>query len=162
MANLKVTNADGTVQYVRKVGAGTDADPFSDVMVGGLITITNAARVVGGRGIIRGVKLGAVVAIAYELHLFNADLATPNVLNNDPMTLVVADSPKWEGWIPIVAADYCTITPAAFTLAHVRNLNAYFKTGASTTSLYAYLKATAATSPGTTNMDLTITIDYLD
>jgi hypothetical protein len=131
-------------------------------VVGGLITITNASRVNGGIAVINSVKLAAVLAtLGYELWLFNADLATPNVADNAALTLVVADSPKILGVIPIAPGDFCS-PASAFPCATVKGVGLQIKAGAATTSIYGYLKAVSATSPGTTNIDLTIDLEYLN
>jgi hypothetical protein len=125
--------------------------------VGGLITFPYAVREKGGHALIPSVKLAGVVAIAYDLWFLNANLATP-AGDNDAFTLVVADEPKILGIVPITAADY-KAGPAAFNIATVRNICLGIKASAAVPHIYAYLVATAVTSPGTTVLYLTV--DFL-
>jgi hypothetical protein len=125
--------------------------------VGGLITFTDAVREKGGNALIPSIKLAGVVAIAYDLWFMNANLATP-AADNAAFTLVVADEPKILGVVPITAADY-KAGPAAFNVATVRNVCLAVKAAATVQNIYAYLVATAVTSPGTTTIYLTV--DFL-
>ena len=134
-------------------GAYTVAD-----VAGGLITFANATRANAGLSIINSVKLAGVVAIPYELWLFNADIAT-GAADNAAFTLVAADVVKCLGVIPIATADYCA-AQSAFNVATVRGVGLEVLSAA-TTSLYAYLKCTATTSPGTTTLTLTLDVEYL-
>ena len=143
-ATLTVTN-----------GAYTVAD-----VVGGLITFANATRINAGHAIVNSVVLAGVVAIPYELWLFNADIATP-AADNAAFALAAADLPKVLGVIPISTADY-NAAQSAFNVATVRGVGLEVKAGAATTSIYGYLKATATTSPGTTTLTLTLDVEYLD
>jgi hypothetical protein len=128
--------------------------------VGGLITFAGAVRTPGGESLIASVKLAAVVAIPYNLWFMNADLATP-AADNAAFTLVVADEPKVLGVVPIAAADYFA-GPAAFNVATVRQVCLMVKAAQTTQSIYAYLVATAVTSPGTTAAYLTVDFMPMD
>lgn len=143
-ATLTVTN-----------GAYTVAD-----VAGGLITFANAVSANGKHCILNSVKLAGVVAIPYELWFFNADIATP-AADNAAFTLVVADTLKCLGVVPISSADYNS-AQSAFNVATVRGVGLQMKAAAAATSLYAYLKATAVTSPGTSTVYLTCEFEYLD
>jgi hypothetical protein len=126
-------------------------------VVGGLLTFAAATRVAAGKSIVQSVKLAGVAAIPYELWFFNADIATP-AADNAPFTLVVADMPKILGIVPIGAADYYAAA-SAFNAASVVS---GIQVKAAATTIYAYLKATAVTSPGTTQLDLTVAFKYVD
>ena len=132
---------------------------ISDV-VGGLITFGNAVRVSGGKSVINSVKLAGVSALAYELWLLNADIATP-AEDNAAFTIVVADEPKVLGIIPIAATDYYA-AQSAFNVANPRQVGLQVQAAPGTTTIYAYLKATATTTPGTTTLYLTVDFEYLD
>jgi hypothetical protein len=125
--------------------------------VGGLITFPYAVPEKGGSALVASIKLAAVVAIPYNLWFMNADLATP-AADNAAFTLVVADEPKVLGVVPIAAADYYA-GPAAFNVATVRQVGLGVMAAPTTQSIYAYLVATAVTSPGTTAAY--ITVDFL-
>lgn len=128
-------------------------------VVGGLITFANAVRANGKRAIVNSVKLAGVVAIAYELWFFTSDIATP-AADNAALALAAADGLKFLGAVPIAASDYVT-AQNSFNNATVRGVGLGVQAGA-TTSIYAYLKATAVTSPGTTTIYLTVDFEYLD
>lgn len=143
--NLTVTNGVYTVGDV----------------VGGLITIMNAVSANGKSLLIDSITLsGHTSAIAYELWLLNADLATANVADNGVFTLAAADVPKMLGVIPVATIDqyqgqnniFCASVPVGRKV----------KAGAATTSIYAYIKALAITSPGVTAMTLNINGRWVD
>ena len=128
-------------------------------VVGGLITLAGVASANGKHAIIRTVCLSGVVANVYNLFFLSADIATP-AADNAAFTLVAADELLFRGRVPIAAADY-SAGPAAFNLATV-NTALEVETGAATTSLYAYLVATAVTSPATTTLYLRVSGEQLD
>jgi hypothetical protein len=137
-------------------GAYTIAD-----VAGGLITFANAVSANGKHAFVDSVVLAGVSAIPYELWFFNADIATP-AADNAAFTLVAADTAKCLGVIPIATADYVA-AQSAFNVATVRGAGlGPIKAGAATRSLYAYLKATATTTPGTTTLYLTVNFTYVD
>ena len=125
-------------------------------VVGGLITFTGISayytKFAASSLLVPSLKLAGVVAIAYDLWFLNADIAT-TALDNAAFTLVVADEPKILGVVPITAADY-KAGPAAFNIATVRNIGLDMQLAGA--NLYAYLVATAVTSPGTTTIYLTV------
>jgi hypothetical protein len=129
-------------------------------VVGGLITLTHGSAMVGKTMVINSVKLAGVVAIPYELWLLSADLATPRA-DNAVFGIVVADEPKILGVIPITSADYYA-AQTAFNVACVRQVGLQVQSASETLNIYAYLKATATTSPGTTTLYLTVDFEYLD
>lgn len=129
-------------------------------VVGGLITLPNMVSANGKRAIIYSVTLGGVVAIPYALWLLSADIATP-AADNATFTLVAADEALVRGIVPIYSSDYFAAA-SAFNVASVRNVGLQVQAGAATTSLYAYLEATATTSPGTTQLFLRIEGEMLD
>lgn len=129
-------------------------------VVGGLITLAGVAAVVGGGAVINTVTLDGVVAIPYELWFMTADIATP-ALDNAAFTLVAADEALHEGTVAIPAANYYAAA-SAFNCATVPGVGLQVQTGAATTTLYAYLKATAVTSPGTTTLYLKVKGEQLD
>lgn len=126
--------------------------------VGGLLTFPLTEVIFGNKRsnvFIASLKLAGVVAVPYELWLLSANLATP-VVDADPLVMVVADMPKVLGVIDILATDY-RAPLAAFNLATVSKIGILAQLA--TNNLYAYLKATAVTSPGTTRLDLTLDYD---
>ena len=129
-------------------------------VVGGLITLPNMAGNKGRGAVINSIKLAGVVAIPYELWFFNADIATP-AADNAAFTIVAADEAKILGVISIMAADYYA-AQSAFNVACLRQVGLAVQAAAGSTTIYAYLKATAATSPGTTELHLTVDFEYLD
>ena len=135
-------------------GAYTIAD-----VVGGLITLPYAVRENGGAAYVRSIKLGGVVAIAYNLWFLNANIATP-AADNAAFTIVAADENKYLGHVPIAAADYVA-AQSAFNVATVRNVNLMVQAAAATKSIYAYLVATAVTRPGTTTRNRTVDFEPL-
>jgi len=124
-------------------------------VVGGLITFTSAVRETGGVALVRSIKLAGVAAIPYNLWFLTADIATP-AADNAAFTIVVADEPKVLGVVPITATDYIVAGPSAFYVATVRNIGLQVQAATTATSIYAYLVATAVTSPGTTTIYLTV------
>ena len=130
-------------------GAYTIAD-----VVGGLITFPYAVGENGGAAMVRTVKLAGVVAIAYNLWFLNANIATP-ALDNAAFTIVVADEPKYLGHVQIAAGNWVA-AQSAFNVATVADVGLMVQAAAATQSIYAYLVATAVTSPATTTMYLTV------
>lgn len=183
MTSLLVKDSTDTTQYIGAEGAGTIGDPFilkragttrginipvaltvtsgvytiGDV-VGGLITLAGATRVSGGRSKVTSVTLNGVAALAYNLVFLNADIATP-AADNAPFTLVAGDMTKVLGHVPIVAGDY-KAAASAFNMGCVKNVG--LQVSATATTLYAYLIATATTTPGTTSLRLSVGLEYLD
>jgi hypothetical protein len=142
-------NGDGaTVTLTVTNGAYSIGDA-----VGGLITFANAVSVNGKSAYLDSIVLTGAVALAYELWLFNADLATP-AADNAAMALAAADFPKVLGVIPISAADWFTAN-AGYLAACVRGIGLKVKAAAGVTSIYGYLKATVTTSPALTTMYIT-------
>jgi hypothetical protein len=128
-------------------------------VVGGLITFAAAVRGNGGKAVVNSVKLAGVTAIPYELWFFSADIATPRA-DNAVFGLAAADGAIYLGTVPIGSADYYA-AQTAFNNACVRTAGLQVKAGAATTSIYAYLKATATTSPGTTTLYLTVDFEWI-
>jgi hypothetical protein len=143
-ATLTVTN-----------GAYTIAD-----VAGGLITFANAVSANGKSAILDSLKLSGVVAIPYEVWFFSADIATPR-LDNAIFGLAAADGLIYLGMVPITAGDYAA-AQTAFNNAAIRNIGLQMKAGAGTRNIYAYMKATAVTSPGTTTLYLTADFIQVD
>ena len=128
-------------------------------VVGGLITFAIEERARGKAYVINSIKLAGVVAIPYELWFFTADIATPRA-DNAVFGLAAADGLKFLGMVPITAADYGA-AQTAFNNATVRQVGLQVQKATSKSSLYAYLKATAVTSPGTDTLYLTVDFEYL-
>jgi hypothetical protein len=126
--------------------------------VGGLITFAGAASAAGKRSIIHTITLAGVAALDYELWFFASDIATP-AADNAALTLVAADVAMCKGVIPIAAADY-KAPQSAFNVATLRSVG--FEFACTATTLYAYLKAVATTTPGTTTLALTIKGEFID
>jgi len=129
-------------------------------VVGGLITLANAVSANGKRSIINTITLAGVVAIPYELWFFNADIATP-AADNAAFALAAADGLKFLGARPIATADYMA-AQSAFNNATVPGVGLEIQAAAGTTSIYAYLKATAVTSPSTTTIYLNVAGEFID
>ena len=129
-------------------------------VVGGLITMASVVSANGKSCILNSLTLAGVNAIPYELWFFNADIATPRA-DNAVFGLAAADGAICLGVVPIAAIDYYA-AQTSFNNACVRGIGLQMKAGAATTSLYAYLKATAVTSPGTTTLYLTCNFEQLD
>jgi hypothetical protein len=128
------------------------------VVAGGLITFAGASTGAGRRAIINTLTLAGVVAVPYELWFFASDIATP-AADNSAFTLVAADVAMCKGVIPIAVGDYFAPV-SAFNVASLRGIG--FEYNCTATYLYAYLKATAVTSPGTTTLTLTIHGEFID
>jgi hypothetical protein len=127
-------------------------------VVGGLITFANAASAAGKRAMIHTITLSGVLALAYELWFFASDITTP-ALDNAAFTLVAADVAQCKGTVDILASDYRQ-SVANFNVATVKNVG--FEYSCPATTLYAYMKAPAVTSPGTTTLTLTIKGEFID
>lgn len=182
MANLPIRNASGVLEYVAAKGDGTDLDPYItgflptagvktpvqltitngtyavDDSVGGLITIANAARGSALLSRLQSVTFVAKVAIAYNLILLSGDIATP-VADNGALALVEADLTKVLGVIPVVSGDWKNFS-SAYKVATISNIGLLVRPTA--TTIYAYLAATATTSPATTRMDISFQFEYLE
>lgn len=121
--------------------------------VGGLITFTNAADANGKSLMFEAVELaGCTSAIPLELWLLNADLATP-VADNAAFATAAADDAKVLGVIYLEALDYKN--PASGAYVATKTCYLPVKCAAGTRNIYAYLKHTTTTSPGTTTLKLT-------
>ena len=166
---VQVIDATGAVLSADRVTKGTGfsntvtltvtngAYSVSDV-TGGLITLSNVVSANGKRSIIKSITLAGVAAIPYELWFFTSDLVTP-IADNGVFTLVVADTLKVVGVVPILAGNY--YAPAsAFNVASLKAVELEIQP--TTTTIYAYLKTTAVTSPGTTTLYLTVTGQMVD
>lgn len=129
-------------------------------VVGGLITLADAARINGGHAVINSIKLAGVVDNPYELWFFNEDIATP-AADNAVFNLAAADGNKFLGAVPIAASHYCAAANS-FKNATVPGVGLEVKAAVGNPDIYAYLKAVSTTSPGTTTMYLTVDIEYLD
>jgi len=129
-------------------------------VVGGLITLAGATRLNGGHSIINSIKLSGVSAIPYQLWFFSQDIATP-AADNAAFALAAADGLIFLGSVIIAAGDYLA-AQTAFNNACLKGVGLQVKSGAATTSIYAYLVATAVTSPGTTTLYLTVDLEYID
>jgi hypothetical protein len=126
--------------------------------VGGLITLAGAGSAAGKRSMIRTITLAGVAALAYELWFFPANITT-GAADNAAMTLVAADVAACKGVIAIATANY--LSPhSGFNVATLSNVGFEFTCVA--TTLYAYLKATATTTPGTTTLTLRINGEFID
>lgn len=130
-------------------------------VVGGIITFTAAVSAVNKRSLVRSVTLcGTPSAIPYNLMFFTAALATPPA-DNAAFTLAAADFPKFLGGVPIAAGDYVSEVGGKY-LATVRNAGLQVQAGAVAANIYAYLVATATTSPGATSLYIKVDFEYLD
>jgi hypothetical protein len=127
-------------------------------VVGGLITFAGASSAAGKRSVIHTITLAGVAALAYELWFFASDITT-TALDNAAFTLVAADVAQCKGVIPIATTDYYA-PQSSFNVATLRGVA--FEYSCTATTLYAYLKATATTTPGTTTLTLTIKGEFID
>lgn len=153
-----VSVKQGAISFYKALTVTNGAYSIGDV-VGGLITITNATRTNAGYSIVKSIKLFGVTAIAFELWLFNADLATPTQADNAVFTLAAGDGIKCLAMIPIVAGSSAG---TSFSLSNTGLIDKIIKADTASKTIYGYMKATAATSPGTTAMGLWIDMLYLD
>jgi hypothetical protein len=145
----------GYISSIRNTLTVTNGAYTIGDVVGGLITFSGAVRQNGAYALISSVKLSGVAAIAYNLFFLNADLATP-AADNAAFAWAAADTAKYLGHVQIAATDYLADQTAGFNSATVRNVCLTVKAAATTQSIYAYLVATAVTSPGTTTIYLTV------
>ena len=97
------------------------------------------------------------MAVPYNLWFLSGDIATP-ADDNEAFTIVEADELLYLGHVSIAATDYVA-AESAFNVATIRNVCLSVRAGAATQNIYAYLVATAVTSPGTTTLYLTV--DFL-
>ena len=123
--------------------------------VGGLITIPGVVSAAGKMGMLTNILLAGVAAVPYNLFFFPADITTP-AANNAVGTMIAADIAGCKGIVPILASHY-TAPVSAFNIATLvpanANLPLFYSCVA--TTLYAYMIATAVTSPGTTTLTAT-------
>lgn len=156
----KITVKGQAWHYTQTLTVTNGVYVIGDV-VGGLLTITTATSKNAGHGILNTVKLCGVSAIAYELWLFTADVADTAIADQDPLTLAAADGLLSLGTVPISTADY-NAGANAFNNATVRGVGLEYHSGAATTSIYGYLKATATTTPGTTTIYIHFEGEHID
>ena len=147
------TGFDVPVTLTVTSGAYTAGDA-----VGGLITIPNVVSDSGKRGVIHTIILAGVAALEYELYFLPADITTP-AADNAALTLVAADVAGLKGCIKISTADYNSPT-ASFNVATKTGIAFEFSCVAKT--LYAYMKAIATTTPGTTTLTARFLGQFLD
>jgi len=126
--------------------------------VGGLITIPGMASAAGKRSVIHTIVLSGVVALEYELYFLPADIVTP-AADNAALTMVAADVAQSKGAIKISSSDYLSPTDG-FNIATKTGVAYVFSCVA--TTLYAYLKALAVTSPGTTTITARFIGQFID
>ena len=136
-------------------GAYTDKD-----VVGGLITLPGMFSAVNRRSRIDSVVLGGVVPIVYHLWLLTADIATP-AADNAAFTLVAADLTLCKGVVDLWSNVWRKAASAFYTVT-VDGVGLDVVAGAATTSGYAYLVTDAVTNPGTTELELTVSGEWLD
>ena len=160
ISNTSAIPTKGTGKSVQVTLAVTNGAYSVSDAVGGLLTFANAVSANGKHSVINSVKLAGVVAISYELWLFNADIATP-AADNAALALAAADGAKFLGVVPISSADF-NAAQNSFNNATIRGVGLEIEAAAATTSIYGYLKTTATTSPGTTTLYLTVDFEYLD
>jgi len=187
MSNFKALNADAAEKYLKEIGDGSDGDPHRPIVMGedfsvqvaftvdagaysigdalaAMGTFAGMASVASGtrkHAIINSIVLapnGAMPAIAFNLWLLNADLATP-VAKNAPFVIVAADAPKILGIIPITAADYIP-SQTSWNIATLRGVGLEYATAVA--SVYAYLVCTAVTAPEATLVYLTLSGEWRD
>ena len=155
---LSVVGAGNSFQTVLTISTGTYAAGF---VVGGSMTIPEAATT-GGRGYVYSAKVaGQTTANPYELWFFNTDLVTPPT-DNQALALVAADAPKFLGALPIGVGSY--FTPASgFTPAAATGIGLVVKTTANNTNVITYLKNVAASTGGAnTSLWVTVDVDFMD
>jgi hypothetical protein len=125
-------------------------------VVGGLITFDPIASE-GRCLLVPSVKISGVAALAYNLWFLSADLATP-ALDNAAFAWAAADVAKYLGHVQILATHYLADQSAGFNSATVPSVGVIVPRTLS--KIYAYLVATATTTPGTTTLKLTV--DFVD
>ena len=131
--------------------------------VGGLITLPGIARSAGQHSMITEVTLAGVAALAYQLWLFDADIATP-CADNAVLAMVAADLAMCQGVIPIATTNYLApVSSFNFgTINSSSTANLPKQVTPVATTLYAYLEAMAVTSPGTTTLTLHVKGFWMD
>lgn len=136
-------------------GAYTDKD-----VVGGLITLPGMFSAINKHSRITSVTLGGVVPIDYHLWFLTADIATP-AADNAAFTLVAADLALVKGVVDLWS-NVWRKAASAFYVATKDNVGIDVVAGAVDTSGRAYLVTDAATSPGTTTLQLVVSGEYID
>jgi hypothetical protein len=139
-------------------GAYTAAD-----VVGGVITLGGATESHGECcSVINSVKLAGVVAIPYHLWFMSADVIAGTVADNGAFAIAAADEANYLGHVVIAAADY-TAAQSAFNVATVKAIGLQVSSiNGLRGTIYAYLVADAATSPGTATIVLTVDVEFLN
>jgi hypothetical protein len=130
-----------------------------DVM-GGLMSIANAARVVAGSGIVNFISISSKVAVAQpvRIHFFKSNPSATTFTENSTLSLNAADYNKLLGHVDILAADWVDLgTP---DLATKCNINIPFELPAAVTTLYAVCTAQGTINLGSTS-DLTFNFGIL-
>ena len=154
IGNMSGTGVTVPITLTVTNGAYTAQD-----VVGGLITMASAVRASGKMAYLDSLTLGGQTsAIAFELWLFNADLATP-LADNEAFALVAADLPKVLGIIPVPTNTQYQGGAGGVYFASIRGIGELATSAA--TTLYAYLKHTTTTSPGTTSLFLRANYSFL-
>jgi len=139
------------------------AGPYSaNDIVGGLITLTGAMRISGGKGYLTDLLLIDVAKqnAALYLDFFSGTLAgTYN--DNDAATLTAADALKWLGTIPVAATDWVTRTN--FSQAQIPNalsaVPVLMVKAVGSANLYLMVRTVTTPTFAHTN-DLTITCKF--
>lgn len=130
-------------------------------VVGGLITLPNMVSANGKHAIINTITLAGVVAIAYNLFFQSADIIAGTIADGAPYAPAAADGANYRGHVPVATPDYAA-PASAFNDSTGRGVGLEVQAGAATTTVYAYLVATAVTSPGTTTLYLRVTGEMVD
>jgi hypothetical protein len=157
-AGLRTKGNDFSVQVDFTVDAGAYAVGDALAAMG---TFAGMASAAGKHAIINTIVLapnGAMPAIAFNLWVLEADLATP-VAKNAAFTIVAADAPNILGIVPISSADYIP-SQTSWNVATLRGVGLEYATVA--TSLYIYLVCTAVTAPVATHVYLTLSGEFRD
>jgi hypothetical protein len=113
-------------------------------MVGGKMTLSNAMRVIGGKGYLYSLEVISTdkIAAALDFHLFSAMAGA--YADNDPESISAADSLNHLGLVRILATDY--LTKANFAIAQPDPTTfkpILLKSGAASRDLFAIVVCTA-------------------
>lgn len=160
--NYSVTPANETTVYkfvqAQTVTAGSAY--ASGNAVGGLITITNAARIGGGTGYVASVAVDikSTQTGAIDVFFFDANPSGSTCTDKSNISIVVADFNKVLGYLQIPTASMLSVgTP---TVGVVANVKLPFSLVAPGTSLYACV-VTRATPTFTATTDVSLDINLV-
>lgn len=135
-------------------------DYADEDVLGGKQSITDAARLAAGSGVVNFLSVSSKVDITVGIRVtfFKSDPSSTTFTENSTLALDAADYDKVLGHVDIAAADWADLgTP---NIATKTNINIPFNLPASVTTLYAVATAQGAINLGSTS-DLTFNYGIL-